>query len=101
VGTETIDLTVAVVKAVVIQPTEVGTETIDLTVAVVKAVVIQPTEVGTETTDLTVAVVKVVVREDSKVKGTKKVALKITNSKEVEAVRRLALSLEEVLLISN
>ena len=63
--------------------------------------VMLPTEVETETTDLTMAVVKAVVREDSKVKGTKKVALKITNSKEVEAVRRLALSLEEVLLISN
>ena len=85
----------------VIQPTEGGTETTDLTVEVVKAVVMLPTEVETETTDLTMAVVKAVVREDSKVKGTKKVALKITNSKEVEAVRRLALSLEEVLLISN
>jgi hypothetical protein len=75
-------------------PTEGGTEKTDLTVAVD----LLPTEGGTEITE---AGAKAVVKEASKVKVIKKEASKITNSKEVEAARSLALSLEEVLLISN
>ena len=71
------------------------TETIDLTV--VEVVDMLLTEAVTETTEAEVKAVE----EASKVKVIKKVASKTTNSKEAKAVRSLAQSLEEVLLISN